>query len=88
MVLRRTLCRFALPFVLATAAWLPKLQNIRNLLVQALRYDTVGFVMRLLLGTAAFRFADRLGHGIGDPVAIQDRFTVEVTRRSANCLDQ
>ena len=46
------------------------------------------FVVALLFLAAALRFANRFRHRRGDFVTVQNRFTVDVTRRTADGLDQ
>ncbi|MOA54727.1 hypothetical protein D3C78_1783990 [compost metagenome] len=87
LVLPNVFRRLALPSALAAIARFAQLQYIGNFLVQALRYDAIFFVERLLFGATTFGLAYRPGHRVGNSVTVEDRFTIEVTRRTANGLD-
>ena len=70
------------------AAFIDRIQNIVDVLADRFRRDAVRLVPGFLLGAAAVRLVQRILHGIGDGVRIEDDPPVDIPRRPADGLDQ
>ena len=64
------------------------LDDVSNVFDDGFRRDTVFFVVAFLDVPAAERFGDSPFHGGRDAVRVHDDFTVGVTRRAADGLDE
>ena len=62
--------------------------DIGNGLADRLRGNAVRLVVGYLLAPAALGFADRPVHGTGPFVRVQNRLSIDITRRAADGLYQ
>ena len=82
---QRYLFSITLTFRLGNIA---QFHNIFDISFECLRRNAHFFVVRFLPLAAAVGFINRLFHGVGDSVSIQDRLTFKISRSTTNGLNQ